>query len=59
MVVLWECEVKADPVGVALDIARKLRGEMIEYKMPEKREVLKVAEKRLQYTLAQSPDSNT
>jgi len=52
VIVLWECEVKADPVGVALDIARELRGDTAEYTMPEKREVLKVAEDKLQYQLA-------
>jgi len=51
VIVLWECEVVADPVQAALSIARDLRGEGTEYQMPEKREVLRVAECKLQYQL--------
>jgi DNA mismatch endonuclease, patch repair protein len=59
VIVLWECDVKAAPGGVALKIARKLRGEVACYELPEKRKVLKASEKRLQYALAKSTDPNT
>lgn len=51
VIVLWECEIVADPVRVALSSARDLRGGAAEYQMPEKGEVLKVAEGKLQYQL--------
>jgi DNA mismatch endonuclease (patch repair protein) len=46
VVVVWECEVRADPVAVAQGIARRLGKDPAGYVLPEKRTVMKVAEKK-------------
>ena len=55
VIVAWECEIKSDPVAAVLDIVRRFdpeRGGGVSYdELPDGRECLKVAEKRMRYTL--------
>jgi len=54
VVVLWECEVSSDPAGVAERLAQELRNRSIEYPLPERHAILKVAEEKVRYQLAHS-----
>ncbi len=52
VLVVWECEVKTDPVAVINDIISQLgESTRLEYDDISKREILKVADKRVQYKL--------
>lgn len=46
VLILWECEVVADPIGIAMRTAKALGRKAIEYPLPSRREILKVAENR-------------
>ena len=48
----WECQIEKDPGGIALRLARKLRGKPLDTKdftLPTRRKLLKVAETRAGY----------
>ncbi len=55
VIVVWECKIKADPVGAVLDIVRRFDPERqggVSYgDLPDGRECLKVAEEKLHYAL--------
>ena len=53
VVVLWECDINADPVAAVQKLAVLLspQDSAYQYPMPGRRELLKVAEDRLQRTL--------
>ena len=52
VVVLWECEVKADPAAVVQRVAEALAHQSLEYSLPGKSEILKVAEQKVRYHLS-------
>jgi len=48
----WECQIEKDPVGIAMRIAKELRGftqESAEYALPSRIELLRAAESRAGY----------
>ena len=48
----WECQLEKDPVGIALHLAKELRGTSLEtedYALPTRSELLKAAEIRADY----------
>ena len=47
--VVWECELMKDPHKVAGKISHFLLGKKLDYALPEKRQMLKIAEKRRKY----------
>ncbi len=49
--VLWECEVKKDPVSIILNLSRSMTNAPLNYALPDKRDILRVAEEKLQYGL--------
>jgi len=51
--VVWECCIQHDPVGVAIRIAKVVRGAetYAKYRLPSRREILNAAEKRVRYGL--------
>ncbi len=53
VVVAWECRISADPIGTVREIAEQITGASPRrpYPLPERKEVLRAAEERLQYSL--------
>ena len=52
VIIVWECELNADPVGVVRKIADELSPRSsLTYPLPERGEILKTAEKQLHYRL--------
>ena len=54
VIVLWECEVFADPAIAVEKVATTLGRTSTRYDLPNKRTVLKVAEHRLRYQLREA-----
>ncbi len=62
VIVLWECEIMRDPFAAVEKVLRKIRPEnaaLAYNSLPDKRTVLKVAEKRLQWSLGKSRKAET
>jgi len=61
VVVLWECDINADPVAAVQKLATLLspQDSAYQYPMPGRRELLKVAEDRLQRKLGGQRDKQT
>ena len=49
VMVLWECEVTADPAGIAIRISKRLRKGTTDYELPSRRDALKIAERKFRY----------
>ena len=49
--VLWECQVKKDPIAIIQRLSHQMTNASLKYELPEKREILRVAEEKMQYGL--------
>jgi len=50
---LWECQIEKDPICIAMQIAKKLRGVepgINDYDLPSRTELLRAAESRSGYS---------